>query len=161
MSVTADIAASYRAPGRVMRRLMARGQREDLALVFLMASCAIMFITQMPRLARQAYLTGQDRNMLLGASLFAWIFIAPLLFYGLAALSHMVARLFGGAGSWYGARLALFWSFLASTPVLCLYGLVAGVIGPGPQLQAIGALWVAVFLWFWISTLRQAERPST
>lgn len=158
MPVTRDIAATYAAPGRVMRRLLSMGQREDRALAFLMFGCAIVFVAQMPRLARQAHLSGEDLNMLMGGTLLAWIFIAPLLFYGLAAMSHLLARLVGGRGDWFGARLALFWSLLASTPLLLLHGLVAGFIGPGPALSGVGFVWLAVFVWFWISTLTQAER---
>ncbi|MEM7320283.1 MAG: YIP1 family protein, partial [Pseudomonadota bacterium] len=159
MPVTTDIAATYRRPGRVMRRLLAMGQREDRALAILMFACAVVFVAQMPRLARDAHLTDGDLNMMLGGALLGWLIIAPLMFYGLAALSHVVARVIGGKGSWFGARLALFWALLASTPVLLLHGLVAGFIGPGPALDVVGILWLVVFGWFWISGLRQSERP--
>lgn len=160
MPVTSDIVASYRGPGRVMARLLAMGQREDRALAILMAGCAVVFVAQLPRLAREAHVTGQELNMLMGASLLAWVMIAPLLFYVLAALSHLLARLLGGRGSWYGARLALFWSLLASSPLMLLHGLVAGFIGPGLESDIAGALWLAVFLWFWLFNLRRAERPA-
>lgn len=159
MPVTSDITATYRGPGRVMRRLLSMGQREDRALAILMSACVLVFVAQMPRLAREAHVTGQELNMLLGGTLLAWVIIAPLLLYVIAALSHVVARLFGGRGDWYGARLALFWSLLAASPLLLLHGLVAGFIGPGPALQGVGFLWLVVFGWFWISSLRQAERP--
>lgn len=161
MPVTSDITATYRGPGRVMRRLLDRGQREDRALAFLMSFCVIVFFSQLPRLSREAHLSGQELNMLLGGTLMAWIFIAPLLLYSLAALTHLVARALGGQGSWFGARLALFWSLLASTPLLLLHGLVAGFIGPGIELQAVGFLWLVVFGWFWFSSLRQAERQRS
>lgn len=161
MPVTTDITATYRGPGRVMRRLLDMGQREDRALAFLMGACGLVFIAQLPRLSREAHLTGQELNMLLGGSLMAWIFIAPLFLYLLAGASHLLARVAGGRGSWYGARLALFWSLLASTPILLLHGLVAGFIGPGPAREGVGILWCAVFFWFWIATLRTAERPQT
>ncbi|WP_372574415.1 YIP1 family protein [Ruegeria jejuensis] len=160
MSVTADITATYRGPARVMQRLLAMGQREDRALAILMGACALVFIAQMPRLAREAHLSGQELNMLLGGALLGWLIIAPLLLYVLAAFSHVLARLIGGKGEWYGARLALFWSLLASTPVLLLQGLVAGFIGPGPGLNLVGMIWIAVFFWFWIASLRQAERSG-
>lgn len=161
MPVTKDITATYLRPARVMRRLLAMGQREDRALIILMVACVIVFVAQMPRLAREAHMTGQDLDMLMGGALLGWLFLAPLFFYALAGLSHMVARLVGGKGDWYGARLALFWALLASTPVLLLHGLVAGFIGQGPQLQAVGFIWLVLFLWFWIAGLRQAERAAT
>ncbi len=158
MPVTTDILATYRGPGRVINRLLEMGQREDRALAILMAGCSMVFVAQMPRLAREAHLTGQELNMLLGGALLGWIIIAPLMFYIIAAVSHIVAQIFGGRGEWYGARLALFWALLAASPLLLLQGLVAGFIGPGTELNIVGGLWVAVFSWFWISGLRQAER---
>ncbi|MEY8841553.1 YIP1 family protein [Cribrihabitans sp. XS_ASV171] len=160
MAVTQDIVATYRGPGAVMRRILAAGEREDRALAILMAGCALVFIAQMPRLSREAHLTGQELNMLLGGALLGWLIIAPLFFYGLAAASHLIARVAGGRGSWFGARMALFWALLASAPLLLLHGLVAGFVGPGPALQGVGILWLVVFGWFWFSGLRQAERPA-
>lgn len=157
MPVTADITATYRGPRQVMARLLDAGRREDRALMFLMVFCAVAFVAQLPALARRAHLEGSDLNMLMGGALMGAIFMLPLVLYILAALSHLVARAFGGRGDWYSARLALFWSLLATAPLLLLHGLVAGFIGPGPALQLVGALWLGVFLWFWISCLRLAE----
>ncbi len=159
MPVTTDITATYRGPGKVMRRLLSMGPREDRALAFVMVACVIVFVSQMPRLARIAHLTGQELDMLLGGALFGWVFLAPLILYLLAALSHLIARILGGQGDWFGARLALFWALLASSPLVLLHGLVAGMIGPGPGLQAVGLLWLAIFGWFWFACLKQAERP--
>lgn len=159
MPVTRDIVATYRGPGRVIERLLNNGTREDRALVILMVGCGIMFIAQLPRLSREAHLNGQDLNMLMGGTLLAWLFLAPLIFYVLAGLSQLLARLLGGEGDGYGARLSLFWALLAASPLVLLHGLVAGFIGPGPELQGVGLVWLGLFLWFWISGLRQAQRP--
>lgn len=158
MAITRNITATYRGPGRVMTRLLALGQREDRALAYLMAGCLLVFIAQLPRLARQAHLSGEDLNMLLGGTLMAWIFIAPLALYTIAALSHLVAKLFRGSGTFYGARLALFWALLAASPIMLLWGLVAGFVGPGIEMQAVAIIWFAVFLWFWLGGLIAAER---
>ncbi len=157
MPVARDIVATYRGPRRVMRRLLQMGTREDRALAVLIAGCVVVFIAQWPRLARVAHLTGQELNPLLGGTLMAWVFIAPLAMYALALISHLIARLLGGRGTGFAARMALFWAFLAASPVILLHGLVAGFIGPGIQLQIVGALWCAVFFWFWITGLREAE----
>jgi hypothetical protein len=140
--------------------LLALGQREDRALAYLMAGCIVVFIAQLPRLAREAHISGEDLDMLMGATLMAWIFIAPLVLYCVAGLSHLVAKLFKGRGTPYGARLALFWALLASSPLMLLNGLVAGFVGPGVELQAVGFLWFAFFLWFWLSGLIAAERTE-
>ncbi len=160
MAVTRNISATYRGPGRVVTGLLALGQREDRALAYLMAGCLVVFIAQMPRLAREAHLNGDDLNMMMGATLLAWVFIAPLGFYCLAGISHLIAKLFRGKGTHYGARLALFWALLASSPLMLLNGLVAGFIGPGLELRIVGFLWFTVFMWFWIGGLLAAERTE-
>ena len=161
MSLSQNIVATYRGPRRVMERLLSLGQREDRALAYLMGACVIIFIAQTPRLAREAHLSGEDLNMLLGATLMAWVFIAPLLLYGLAALVGGISRLLGGQGSMYSARLALFWALLAASPLVLLHGLVAGFIGPGLELQAVGLIWCVMFVWFWVAGQWASERPRT
>lgn len=156
MPVTRDIVATYRGPRRVVARLLAMGAREDRALALLMAGCAVVFVAQWPRLAREAHLAGEALNPRLAGALLGWLVIAPLIFYLLAFLSQIVARLIGGRVTGYGARLALFWAFLAAAPVLLLHGLVAGFTGPGAGLSIVGAIWCGVFLWFWLSGLREA-----
>ena len=161
MAVTRNITATYKGPGRVVTGLLAMGPREDRALAYLMAGCLVVFIAQMPRLARQAHLNGEDLNMLMGGTLLAWIIIAPLVLYCVAGISHLVAKVFKGRGSHFGARLALFWALLASSPLMLLNGLVAGFIGPGIELQIIGFLWFAIFMWFWFGGLIAAERAES
>ncbi|MDA3857093.1 MAG: YIP1 family protein [Roseovarius sp.] len=157
MPVTRDIVATYRGPRRVVRRLLDIGQREDRALVILVAACGVIFIAQWPRLAREAHLTGQELNPMLGGTLLAWVFIAPLILYTLALISHGIARVLGAKGTAYGARLALFWALLATSPIMLLHGLVAGFIGPGPGLQGVGLIWLGFFGWFWGAGWLEAE----
>jgi hypothetical protein len=158
MPVTSDIVATYRGPGRVMRRLLDLGEREDRALIFVMGFCVVAFIAQLPSLARRAHLEGLELNMLMGGALLGTVIILPLCFYALAFVSYGAARLVGGKGTAYGARLALFWALLSSTPLVLLNGLVAGFIGPGPALTLVGLIWLGVFVWFWLAGLRQAQR---
>ncbi|MEM6939299.1 MAG: YIP1 family protein [Pseudomonadota bacterium] len=156
MAATRDIVATYRGPGKVMRRLLKQGAREDRALLFLMLACLLVFVAQTPRLAREAHETGADLNALMGATLMGWLFIMPLVLYLVAGLSGWIGRLVGIPISNYGARIALFWALLAATPVMLLWGLTAGFIGPGIQLQLVGAIWLTAFLWFWIACFRTA-----
>ncbi len=160
MAITRNIAATYRGPGRVMRRLLEMGAREDRALAYLMGACALVFVAQLPRLSREAHLTGQDLNMLMGATLMAWIFIAPLALYAIALLARGIGRILGGNGTAYGARLALFWALLASSPLILLHGLTAGFVGPGLELQIVGLAWLMFFGWFWIGGSIAQERRS-
>ncbi|NIZ11275.1 YIP1 family protein [Pseudooceanicola sp. HF7] len=157
MSLVLNIAATYRAPRRVVARILAQGEREDRALALVMGGCVAMFVAQLPALAREAFETGAELQMLMGASLMGLVFILPLMLYLLAGLSHLVLRLFGGRGDFYGARVALFWALVAATPLLLLHGMVAGLIGPGGAKSLVGLAWLACFLWFWIAGLVEAE----
>jgi hypothetical protein len=78
--------------------------------------------------------------------------------YALAALSRLVARTLGGQGTWYGARVALFWALAAIGPLMLLQGLVSGMIGPGPALTAVTVGIGAAFFWLWFTLLHEAER---
>src|SRR6056297_3607009 len=104
MSVSREIVATYRGPGRVIRRLLSDGAHEGRALAILMGACLIVFVAQWPRLSREAHLTGQELNPLLGGALLGWVFIAPLIFYLIAFLSHMVLWVLKRPSTGYATR---------------------------------------------------------
>jgi len=164
MAIVPNIFRTWRSPRVVMREILAVGTREDRALATLMAACLIVFVSIWPVQARLAYLDAAlpeaDRIPLearMAGAAFGVIFIGPLLAYTAAALSHIVARAFGGRATGYRVRMALFWSMLAVSPALLLQGLVAGFIGPGPALTLVGVVLVAGFLAIWGASLRVAE----
>ncbi len=158
MSVTRDIVQSWRRPRVVIRRLLSMGRREDRALMFLLVACGLIFVAQWPRLSREAFL---DPSVPLEARLsitfFAMLMVWPILLYLLAGLSHLMARGFGGKGTWYSSRLALFWALLASSPAWLLYGLMTGFIGESAGVQVVGLLVLGAFLGIWIMGLIEAE----
>ena len=160
MSVTIDILASYRAPQRVIRHKLAQGVREDRALAYLMVACLLIWVSGLPALARLAQ---TDPSIPLegriAGALFAWATLVPLGAYVLAGVFHVAARVVGGQGSWYGARLALFWALLAATPLWLLHGLVAGLIGQGPAQQIVALAALAGFLYLWVNGCWAPERP--
>ncbi|WP_341366240.1 hypothetical protein [Yoonia sp. BS5-3] len=167
MPVTSDIVRTWRRPRAVMRDLLAQGTREDRAIVYLMIACFLVFVAQWPRLRRisEGFETSpwpNDINFegMMTYSFYATVIILPLLAYGVAALSRLVAKALGGQGTWYRARLAFFWTLLATTPLLLLHGLVRGFIGPGTQASIVGGIWLLVFLTIWIQCLREAESQS-
>ena len=161
MPVSTDIVRTYRAPRQVLRQKLAGGVREDRALATLMAGCFLVFLSQFPVLSRQAHLDPSvPLDARLGGALMAWLFIAPVAAYVMAAASHLFARLFGGRGTWFGARLALFWALLAASPLWLLNGLVAGFVGPGTALNLAGVVAVGAFLVFWGVGLWEAERAE-
>lgn len=160
MAISTEIFRTYRAPRDVMRRLLAAGQREDRAIAYLMGACVIIFVAQWPRLQREAMLNpeGPPLEAQISGALMGWVFIAPLMFYGIAALSHIIAKLFGGRGTWWGARMALFWTLLVISPLMLLNGLIAGFIGPGLQLNVTGWLTILAFCAIWGISLVESER---
>jgi hypothetical protein len=157
MSVSGDILQSWHRPGTVMRRLLAQGQREDRAIMFLMVACGLIFFGQWPRLIRLSQ-EGSEAPLqaLLGGALMGWMFIAPLLAYGLAALLRVAMVALRRPVGWYAARLALFWSLLAASPLWMAQGAVAGYAGPGPVTSAAGLVALGVFLWMLVSSLGAA-----
>ena len=76
----------------------------------------------------------------------------------MAALGRLVGKAMGGQGTWFGARIALFWALACSGPLMLLQGLVSGMIGPGPALSAVTLVVGAAFLWLWATLLHEAER---
>lgn len=159
MAITTDILASYRHPRAVIRAKLAAGVREDRALAALFGACGLIFVAQWPGLARAAYidpsipLEARLTGALLGA-----VFLLPLFAYALAAFSHLLARGFGGKGTFFAARLALFWSLLAISPLMLLQGLVAGFVGAGAAFTALGLGVLAAFVYLWVNAMIEAER---
>lgn len=149
MGVVTDMALSYRAPRKGLRNRLGAGENEGSALVTLMLACGLIFVAQWPRLSRVAFETGQELQMLLGATLLGWLFIMPLVFYVLAAAIGMVMRLVGSAATGFETRMALFWGLLCAAPLWLLWGLTAGFVGPGAATSLVGLLALAALIWFW------------
>jgi hypothetical protein len=159
MTVSTDMLATWRRPREILRAKLAQGQRDDRALATLMAACLLMFVAQWPGLSRAAHLDPSiPLDARIAGALMATIFLLPPIMYAIAAVSHLVARAFGGKGSFYGARLALFWALLCIAPLMLFHGLVAGFIGQGTQLLVVGVLILLAFLWLWMTLLIEAER---
>jgi hypothetical protein len=163
MAMSERILRSYFHPRRAMRELLAGGRREDRALAHLMGACLLIFVAQWPRLAREAHLDEEMslRGLMAGA-LFAWLFLAPILFYGLAALVHLGARLAGLRSSHYSARAVTFWSLLAVSPLWLVQGFFTGLLGPGMATALLGFGVLAAFGMLLVSGLREAalEPPA-
>jgi hypothetical protein len=158
MSITTDLVATWTRPRAILRQHLARGQSEPLALSFLLVFLALAFVSQWPVAAREAHFSGEPsalprilpRAMVILATIPIW--------YGVAAISRLAARALGGQGTWYGARIALFWALAAVGPLFLFQGLVGGMIGPGPALTLVTVVVGVAFLWLWITLLREAER---
>ncbi len=158
MAVTTDILESWRRPRVVVRRHLSRGVSEPFAFSLLFVFLLITFVSQWPQVARETALEARASVLpgMLGVAL-AVLATLPI-WYGLAALSRLVARALGGKGSWYGARMALFSACVGITPMILLQGLVAGMIGPGPALTSVQVVVGVGLLYMWINMLIEAER---
>ena len=99
MAVTDQIIATYRAPGRVMREVLAGERHEARALAYLLAAVIVIHIAQWPGMSRAAFLQPEVPMAQRMMAAFLAVLAAIPLFYGLAALSHLVLRAFGGRGS--------------------------------------------------------------
>lgn len=158
MALIPDIIDSWHAPAKGLRRHLARPRSEPFAFTFLVTFLLISFVAQWPSASRTAYLhPDQPMVQTLVATGLALLATIPL-WYGLAALSHLIARALGGKGTWYGARLALFWALVTVSPAMLLQGLTAGFLGQGPQATALNIAIGLAFLTLWVFMLREAER---
>jgi hypothetical protein len=158
MSITTDIVDGWVRPKEVMRRHIARGVSEPFAFSLLVAFLVLAFISLWPQLSRQSLMQPEvpmvQRVVAAGLALLASI---PA-WYLIAAITRWIARALGGQGDHYRARLALFAALVAVSPAMLLQGLVAGMIGPGPQLLLIQTLVALGFVWIWMSMIMVAER---
>ena len=157
MALSSDILRSYRAPRAVLRELGARERREGRALFYLMLACALIFVAQWPRLAREAHLSDAvPLQGLMAGALFGWLFIAPLFFYGIGALLGLVLRLLRPVSDPYVARLALIWALLAVSPLVLVQGALAALLGPGALALLTGLAVLAAFGAILVAGLRVA-----
>lgn len=161
MAVTDDIVATYRAPGRVFRRILSDPPREDRALAYLIAALIVIYIAQWPGMSRAAFFqpaVPMTQRMVAG---FLGALAAIPVAYGLAALSHLILHAVTGKGGGYSRRIALFWALLAVSPLMLLQGLATGFVGAGPALTILRGVVFVIFLWFWYSGLRADQAGAT
>lgn len=169
MPVSRDILRTWRRPGRVFGDLFAMGPREDRSLMILMVGCLMFFVSQLPIVQRRIVLEQPPIGVAevegFGPAatyvFFGTMMILPLLFYILAGLMTLIANAVGMRVSGARGRLTLFWAWLAASPAVLLYGVLAGFNGPEePGTRVIGALWLAAFAGFTILGLRRAASDA-
>ncbi len=156
---------AYGDPRGAMARQIAAGLGESRAFLHLTLACALGFVASLPEAARTARRLDIPDPIegAFAAHLFGYLFVLPLLLYGLAALVHLAARVFGGGGGFLGARAALFWTALLAGPIalaLALAGLGAELAGAPrllPTLDYLGYAGASFWLWLFAATLAEAE----
>lgn len=159
MAVLVDIMDSWRAPRRVVRQHLDRPKSEAFIFTFLFTFLLVSFIAQWPVAARLSHFQPEVpvSQRMFGFALGLFGLMMPLA-YALAALSRLVAKLLGGQGSWYSARLTLFWALATITPAMLLMGLALAFLGQGAQTTALGVVIGVVFVIRWGFMLYETER---
>lgn len=159
MAVSGDIVQAWRDPRGVMRRHLAQGRREDRALAFLMGACVLIFVAQMPLLARLAEIDPAiPLDARLQSAFYAWVLFVPVFAYALAGAIYLIMRVFDARADGYKVRLGFFWTLLAIAPASLFYGLTQGFLGNAPGTAVAGAILVAGFFWILIQSLRETLR---
>ena len=158
MSLTTDLRQSWTGHRLVVRRHLSRGRSEPFVFKFLFVFMILAFLSQYPRVARIALENPEIPLIaqLLGLAYGMLIFL-PFA-YALAAISHVIARALGARSTWYGARLALFYSLVAASPLMLLQGLVAGLLGLGMQSFLVGIFALTAFVVFWALALVEVSK---
>ena len=154
MSVVINISKTYYKPNQTYTKLFAAGVSEKDNLAYLVGGCVISFVSQWPAQSRQAFINQQPVDELMGAILLSNLFLLPLIFYFVAAIIFIFAKIFKSNILGAELRLIIFWSYLASTPILLLVGLIQGFFGKNYQYYTVAGLWLSVFLAFVYSGLR-------
>jgi len=161
MTLLGRIVGTWRDPRGTMRALLAGPAREDRALAVLMGAAALVVVGEIPAATAAA---ARDPSIPLdariGGALMGAVFVLPLLAYALAGLSRLIARLLGGCGTWFGARMALFWALLSVQPAVLAHAALEAVVGRGAVSGGVGIVAFAGFLYLWIGMLIAAESPA-
>jgi hypothetical protein len=124
-----------------------------------MAASVLMFVARTPALTRAAHIDPTiPLDARLGITLFAMLFMLPLLAYGIAILAHLSMRMIGRKGMPADARSVLFWALFAIAPASLLHGLIEGLAGPLPIVRLLGLVVFGGFLWFWGQGMAVAYR---
>ncbi len=160
MSTSAEIIRAYRGFGASMKRRLEEHPGEERLLMYLVIAILIFFVARVPNLLVLSAAQATDEissSAIFMTNLAASFFFAPLMLYGVAALSHLLAKLFKGRGTSYGARLALFWALLVISPL----ALVSTVLQAAFAVDWISsALSIGMFLLFtfvWGTCLSESE----
>nr|WP_299131969.1 YIP1 family protein [uncultured Amaricoccus sp.] len=152
-----------------MAREIAAGLTDARLLAWLFMACGMGLVASLPNAVRAARALDIDQPLAgaVSAHLFGYLFVAPLLVYGVAALAHLVGRAFGATGGYFGARAAVIWSLLLAGP-LALAVTFARLLGEAafdgaPTIgRLLGYAAMAYWLWLFAASFAEAEGfPAT
>jgi len=138
-----------------MKRYLEDGIREEQTLFFAILFGLLSFLSLLPALAKHAFLTNESLSALAAAQFISSVFMMPLLMYGIAAVSHLILKYFGGQGDYIGARRALFWAALVTTPAILLTSIAEAYFSEISTILSV--ITTIIFVWQWVSNLKELE----
>ena len=138
-----------------MKRYLEDGIREEQTLFFAILFGLLSFLSLLPALAKHAFLTNESLSALAAAQFISSVFMMPLLMYGIAAVSHLILKYFGGQGDYIGARRALFWAALVTTPAILLTSIADAYFSEISTILSV--ITTMIFVWQWVSNLKELE----
>ena len=138
-----------------MKRYLEDGIREEQTLFFAILFGLLSFLSLLPALAKHAFLTNESLSALAAAQFISSVFMMPLLMYGIAAVSHLILKYFGGQGDYIGARRALFWAALVTTPAILLTSIAEAYFSEISTILSV--IKTMIFVWQWVSNLKELE----
>ena len=138
-----------------MKRHLDNGIREEQILFFAILFGLLSFLSLLPALAKHAFLTNESLSALAAAQFISSVFMMPLLMYGIAAVSHLILKYFGGQGDYIGARRALFWAALVTTPAILLTSIAEAYFSEISTILSV--ITTMIFVWQWVSNLKELE----
>jgi len=138
-----------------MKRHLDNGIREEQTLFFAILFGLLSYLSLLPALAKHAFLTNESLSALAAAQFISSVFMMPLLMYGIAAVSHLILKYFGGQGDYIGARRALFWAALVTTPAILLTSIAEAYFSEISTILSV--ITTMIFVWQWVSNLKELE----
>ena len=138
-----------------MKRYLEDGIREEQTLFFAILFGLLSFLSLLPALAKHAFLTNESLSALAAAQFISSVFMMPLLMYGIAAVSHLILKYFGGQGDYIRARRALFWAALVTTPAILLTSIAEAYFSEISTILSV--ITTMIFVWQWVSNLKELE----
>lgn len=136
-----------------LRAELERSAGEARLLFYAVLSGVIWFLGRAALLAWgpvAPMLSDEEFLRLIGAELVSAVLYRTLALYLVAAVVGLVAKRFGGTGSWRDSRAAVFWGALVAAPVILAATLVSMLLTGVPGRAAEIASMLGVFASAWV-----------
>jgi len=150
------ILASYLSPTKAFTQKLGEGVSETKIFIWLLVSCFLSFLARLPLLSREVHLdvNGPPLDSMIGGVLVSFIFMAPLVFYGLSVILCLLFRVWFNDLKWLYFRGAFFWSLLAVSPLVLVRGVLVGIFGVSAYIDIISVLVFLYFIYILICSVR-------